>query len=262
MKRLCAAGHNSSESASADCPPVISAFEKRLPRHGKFLRSLPPAPADAETMNVPKIMAVAALFSGSVQAEQRVTIYFQDGAIAPGQTLVLAEGLAGEMFTKAGVCINWRVGHPNGEAITVGMSDAPSSYHPGALAFALPYQGFHGLLRPDTQKVCARSCPGTPGPCAGSANYSYSSGNRSALGNRRHEAHWTPADSTQMLAKLLPFTDWDVELIQEGLASRDVRMSQIENTQGCPFLLGEPRSMLPLASGFWKQSERCIRPYH
>jgi hypothetical protein len=177
-------------------------------------------------MNIPKIMAVAALFSGSVQAEQRVTVYVQDGAIVSGQMLARAEGLAGEMFANAGVSINWRAGHPNGEAITVEMSDVPSSYHPGALAFALPYQGFHITVFYDRiHKAFAPDL--APALLAHVLVHEIT---HVLQGVDRHsetgvmKAHWSTADYAQMLAKPLPFTDWDVELIQTGLASRDVRM--------------------------------------
>ena len=178
-------------------------------------------------MNIPKILAVAALFTGSVQAEQRVTVYVQDGAIVRGQTLGRAEGLAGEMFANAGVRINWRVGHPKGEAITVGMSDVPSSYHPGALAFALPYQGFHITVFYD--RIHKGFAPDLASALL--AHVLVHEITHILQGVDRHsdtgvmKAHWTTADYAQMLARPLPFTDWDVELIQEGLASRDVRMS-------------------------------------
>jgi hypothetical protein len=184
-------------------------------------------PREAETMNVPKIMAVAALFSGSVQAEQRVTIYVKDGTIVPGQTLARAEGLAGEMFAKAGVRVNWRVGHPNGEAIAVGMSDVPSSYHPGALAFASPYQSVHITVFYD--RIHKRFAPDLAPVLL--AHVLVHEITHILQGIDRHsetgvmKAQWTPADFSQMLAKPLPFTDWDVELIHEGLASRDVRIS-------------------------------------
>jgi hypothetical protein len=178
-------------------------------------------------MNMPKIIAVAALFSGSVQAEQRVTVYVQDGAIVRGQTLARAEGLAGEMFANAGVRINWRVGRPNGEAITVEMSDIPSSYHPGALAFALPYQGFHITVFYD--RIHKKFTPDLQPALL--AHVLVHEITHVLQGVDRHsetgvmKAHWTTADYAQMLAKPLPFTDWDVELIQHGLASGYLRMS-------------------------------------
>lgn len=95
-------------------------------------------------MNITRMMAVAALFSTSMQAEQRVTVFVEAGAVVPGQTLSRAEGLATDMFARAGVRINWRIGRPKREAITVGVSNVtPSSYYPGSLAFALPYEGVH-----------------------------------------------------------------------------------------------------------------------
>jgi hypothetical protein len=39
------------------------------------------------------------------------------------------------------------------------------------------------------------------------------------------KARWTTADYVQIRAQPLPFTDWDIDLIQEGLASRGLRLS-------------------------------------
>jgi hypothetical protein len=178
-------------------------------------------------MNIPKIMAVAALFSGAVQAEQRVTVYVQDGAIVPGQTLARAEGLAVEMFAAAGVRINWRAGRPNGEAITVEMSDVPSAYHPEALAFALPYEGVHITVFYD--RIRKRIAPDLAATLL--AHVLVHEITHSLQGIDRHsetgimKAHWTTADYVQMRAKPLPFTKDDAELIQKGLASRDVRLA-------------------------------------
>jgi hypothetical protein len=178
-------------------------------------------------MNIPKMMAVAALFSGAVQAEQRVTVDVQDGAIVPGQTLARAEGLAGQMFAVAGVRINWRSGRPSGDAITVGMSDVPSAYHPEALAFALPYEGVHITVFYD--RIRKRIAPDLAATLL--AHVLVHEITHSLQGIDRHsetgvmKAHWSSNDYTQMRARPLPFTDFDVELIQQGLASRDVRLA-------------------------------------
>ena len=178
-------------------------------------------------MNILNMMAAAALFSGAVQAEQRVTVYVQDGAIVPGQTLARAEGLAGEMLAQAGVRINWRVGHPNGDAITVGMSNVPSAYHPGALAFALPYEGVHITVFYD--RIHKGFAPDLAPTLL--AHVLVHEITHVLQGIDRHsetgvmKAQWTTADYVQMHAKPLPFTDWDIELIQEGIASRGVRLS-------------------------------------
>ena len=178
-------------------------------------------------MKIPKMMAVAALLSGAVQAEQRVIVYVQDGAIVPGQTLARAEGLASEMFAGAGVRITWRVGHPNGEAITVGMSDVPSAYHPEALAFALPYEGVHITVFYD--RIHKGFAPDLVPILL--AHVLVHEITHVLQGIDRHsetgvmKAHWSSTDYALMRNKPLPFTDWDVELIQGGLASRSVRFS-------------------------------------
>ena len=180
-------------------------------------------------MNVTQILAIAAVFAGSIQAEQSVTVYVQDAAIVPGQTLARAEGLAGKMFAKAGVRINWRVGRPNGDAITVGMSDVPSADHPGALAFARPFEGVHITVFYDRihKEIAPDVAP------ALLAHVLVHEITHIIQGVDRHsetgvmKAHWDTADYNQMLARPLPFTDWDLVLIQNGLASRDSRVSAL-----------------------------------
>jgi hypothetical protein len=178
-------------------------------------------------MNITQIVAIAAVFSGSVQAEQSVRVYVQDGAIVPGQTLARAEGLAGRMFAKAGVRIDWRVGAPKGTAITVGMSDVLRADHPGALAFARPYEGVHITVFYD--RIRKEFAPDIATVLL--AHVLVHEITHVIQGTARHsetgvmKAHWTTADYNRMLARPLPFTDWDIELIQKGLASRDIRLS-------------------------------------
>jgi hypothetical protein len=180
-------------------------------------------------MNITQIVAIAAVFSGSVQAEQSVTVYVQDGATVPGQTLARAEGLAGKMFAKVGIRINWRVGRPNGAAITVGMSDVPSADHPGALAFARPFEGVHITVFYDRihKEIAPDLAP------ALLAHVLVHEITHIIQGIDWHsetgvmKAHWTTADYIEMRARPLPFTDWDIELIQKGLASRSSRLSAL-----------------------------------
>ena len=180
-------------------------------------------------MNITQLLAIAAVFSGSGQAEQDVTIYVQDGAIVPGQTLARAEGLAGKMFAKVGIRINWRVGRPNGAAITVGMSDVPSAYHPGALAFAQPYEGVHITVFYD--RIHKGFAPDVAPALL--AHVLVHEITHIIQGVDRHsatgvmKAHWTTADYLEMRARPLPFTDWDIVLIRKGLASRDSRLSAL-----------------------------------
>jgi hypothetical protein len=91
------------------------------------------------------IITVLCLIGTSAWAGQRtVVVDVQDSECVPGSTLTRAESTAAAMFVAAGIRIEWRQGHPHGASITVTMSEStPLNYHPGALAFALPFEGIH-----------------------------------------------------------------------------------------------------------------------
>ena len=79
------------------------------------------------------------------RADQRVIVYLQNGAVVPERTLRRAEGLASGMFATLRIRIDWRIGRPNHEAITVGISEAsPPDYHLGALARIAASSWAHG----------------------------------------------------------------------------------------------------------------------
>src|SRR5262245_39094342 len=57
--------------------------------------------------------------------------------------LLRAEGLASEMFAKVGLTVGWhKLPKCPSDGITIRVSDhTPPSDHPGALAYAMPFEG-------------------------------------------------------------------------------------------------------------------------
>jgi hypothetical protein len=174
-------------------------------------------------MKVTMVVAATALFAMQAQARERVAVYVQNGAVVPERTLRRAEGLASAMFASLDVQIDWRIGRPNHDAITVSISkNSPSDDHPGALAFALPYEGVHIMIFYDRiQKTYAPDV--APALLAHVLVHEIA---HILEGIERHSetgimrAHWTEAEIAQMPLKPLSFAAYDVSLIQSAITVR------------------------------------------
>jgi len=159
-------------------------------------------------------------------AESEVTVCIAQPASA--HDLPHAELLASKMFEPVSVKLDWRHSCQVGDAVRIELStDTSDTEHPGALAFALPYEGVHIVVFYDR------------------INRSVGADLRSLVlahvlvheithvleGVDRHsetgvmKAHWTGTDYAQMRHKPLSFTDWDIQLIHKGLESRRVRLA-------------------------------------
>jgi len=142
-----------------------------------------------------------------------------------------AEVMASKMFAPIGVRLNWRLQHtcPAGDTIQIGISVKTSANEfPGTLAHALPYEGIHIVVFYDRIN---HSVSGDPCAAVLLAHVLVHEITHVLEGVDRHsetgvmKAQWIPADYTQMRAKPLPFTDWDIQLIHEGIESRAARLA-------------------------------------
>ncbi len=96
------------------------------------------------------VMMMAAAAAGVWAAEngevqRQVTVCAERGSAGPVANA--AEVLASKMFAEIDVRIEWRAANSCagiGNALTISISDnTPASQLPGALAYALPYEGTH-----------------------------------------------------------------------------------------------------------------------
>jgi hypothetical protein len=180
------------------------------------------------------ILALVAMpcYSEKRQNSKRsVTIYIDLRANVPLETLAHAQMLASVMFIKTGVYLNWRMGLPKSHdmkgAIAVDITSiTPSTFHPGALAYAEAYakqlNGVHVRVFFDRVE---NSGKGKLVPVLLAhvlvheiTHILQGSDHHSAEGVMK--ARWTANDLYQMLDRPLPFDPFDVDLIQRGLASR------------------------------------------
>ena len=178
-------------------------------------------------MKITAMVAMAAAVGMSAQAEQKVTVYMQDGSVVPAAVLRVAEFTAAKMFAGVGVRIDWRTERPAGaqlpreRAITVSMAaHTPAAYLPGALASAQVYEGVHITVFWDRVEQGTRAAS----RAMVLAHVLVHEITHILQGIERHsdsgvmKASWTNKDYEDMAWKPLPFTPQDIRLIHIGLA--------------------------------------------
>jgi hypothetical protein len=143
-----------------------------------------------------------------------------------------AEVLAARMFAKIGVQIEWRAanscaGIDNALAVTF-SDDTPANRLPGALAYALPYEGTHVVVFYDriTGQVKDAVVPILL------AHVLVHEITHILQGVSRHsasgvmKARFSEADHFEMKRKGLCFTKEDIDLIHIGLAWRQAQLAK------------------------------------
>ena len=158
--------------------------------------------------------------------EKAVVVYFENCLELREE--FMAKKLADQMFASASVRILWRTGAPSAEELELERpivvrfsNNTPDSEHPGALAFAVPYEGTHINIFYDRVRT---GNPRTTQVVL--AHVLVHEITHILQGIVRHsatgvmKAHWSPKDYTDMAWQPLSFTPGDIDLIQRGLAAR------------------------------------------
>jgi hypothetical protein len=176
-------------------------------------------------------MAMMAWMAGTVahagQYGQTLTVYLRDRANIPPAVRIPAQALTTKMFAEIGVSLEWCKGEPvHGSSqlpvIIELVTETPVTRLPGALAFALPYEGTHITVFFDRIEK-------TQGPSTVLAHVIVHEITHIVQGISRHsdsgvmKANWTARDLSAMQIRPLPFAAMDVELFQHGLATRKAR---------------------------------------
>jgi len=144
---------------------------------------------------------------------------------APTWNLGSARQMAGDIFFHAGIKLQWHDEQhcPSGALRVSLVSQTPENSHPGALAYALPYEGIHIVVFMD--RVSAISPASTPRVLAhvlaheithilqGCAHHSPSG---------LMKSHWCEGDFKAMAYSYLPFTAEDLELIRRQRPCREL----------------------------------------
>jgi Zn-dependent protease with chaperone function len=165
-------------------------------------------------------MAPTAAHAG--QPQQKVTVYLRDRANLPNEVGSPAKALAGQMFAKIGISLDWGKGEPAAESSPIFIElvrGTPENRMPGALAYALPYEGTHITVFYDRIEK-------TENPRVLLAHVMAHEITHVLQGISRHseagvmKAHWAGRDFGAMWFRPLSFTAEDVDLIYLGLAKR------------------------------------------
>jgi len=137
----------------------------------------------------------------------------------------LAQVMASRMFAEVGVTIRWHTGLQDCPALGILVSfggQTPETEHPGALAYALPFEGAH--IRIFHDRIVAKydhkllTCV--------LAHVLVHEITHILQGNDSHaesgvmKAQWSTSDLWQMAWKPLPFTSANIQMIDRGLAAR------------------------------------------
>jgi hypothetical protein len=187
-------------------------------------------------MNIKTAIAMSLALGVSAHAAANVRVCVNPGTNTFPVVLVRAEAIASRMFATAGVVIEWHTAEPAvcrnpAETRTVILdfdTDTPRGVHPGALAYAKPYEAIHIVVLYD------RIATNSEGPGQVSALLAHVMTHEITHlleGFAHHsrtgvmKANWDRNDMRQMAFKSLPFDPEDIDLIQLGLSQRAARLT-------------------------------------
>ena len=132
-----------------------------------------------------------------------------------------AKMMTGEMFGRIGVKLEWYLRECPPGALRVSLStDTPTDLMPGALAYALPYEGTHIVVFWDrVQDTIDRShwSELLAHVFAHEITHILERINRHS-GSGIMQAHWSAAEITNLAHRPLRFAPEDMDLIYRGLA--------------------------------------------
>lgn len=156
----------------------------------------------------------------------QIRVYLRENAAAvPLPVRARAQSLASDMFANIGISLKWRSGNPSpseNDSIAIHLtSGTPESFRPGALAFALPYEGVHirifwdriALFHFATQVLAHVMVHEITHILQGIAEHS---------DEGIMKAQWTRGDLIAMAVAPLRFTPADVDRIYSGMENRGI----------------------------------------
>lgn len=173
-------------------------------------------------------MAALAVISayGRISAGECVTVTLHGTEQIPVVALAVAEQTASQTFRDIGVSLYWRISasEPVSEACAeIGVrftSDSQAAFHPGALAYALPYQAGGVRIGVFANRVLRCGSDRQNGLFLGQVRSHEIGHTLEGIGRHSREglmkAHWSSEDLGRMFAHPLRFAGEDAELIHLG----------------------------------------------
>ena len=170
------------------------------------------------------IVAATGAAATTEDSEQSLTVYINAIPKMPALTLPIAEGIACEIFSQAGVHIVWKGGWPKKQiarqTILVNIeSYFPANLYPGALAYTRGFEGVHITVFYDRVENSAPTevVPKLLGHVLAHEITHILEGVNGHSLEGVMKAHWSATDILSMAHKILPFDPSDVQLIHMGM---------------------------------------------
>ena len=179
-------------------------------------------------MNIKATMAMILALGVSAQAAGTIRVCVNSSTYASVLALNRAKAISSRMFATAGVALEWRSAgtaacrgfQPTRIVVLDFATNVPPSQHPGAMAYAFPYEAVHIVVLFDRIEQNARSATDV---CALLAHVMTHEITHLLQGVSRHsltgvmKSNWDTHDFMQMAQNPLPFTPEDIDLIRLGL---------------------------------------------
>ena len=178
-------------------------------------------------------MATMAATAGRIQAhaqalpaapDRKVTVCFAHDAGVPFDVIGRAEAAASLIYRQIGVSLEWRSTRCPGGSIQIGLQFVtPRTDHPGAFAYALPYEGTHIVVFYDRVAATARDHQSTASLLGHVMAHEIG---HILEGIDRHsesglmKANWSADEIQLMRVRPMVFSGMDAEMIYHGLESR------------------------------------------
>jgi len=169
-------------------------------------------------------MVGSTVWAGAVPAnEPQVVVCMASPGDIPMENLAAAKAVSSGIFAGIGVNIQWRrPSHCSTQGISITFSNhTPAGLMPGAMAYALPYEGTHIVVFYDRVKDKPGRWPILLGHVIAHEITHLLQGVARHSESGVMKATWTGADYQQMTLKPLQFTDEDAMLIHDSLRVRE-----------------------------------------
>jgi hypothetical protein len=193
---------------------------------------------------VTAVVAGFLVLVGTIHAAESVEVYVNSNSV-PGDVVAWAEKISSRMFASAGVAVSWHAVRSlsrSGMQTPVILMDfqvkTPEGSHPGAMAYALPYEGVHITVLYDRIRASSRSnLVLIPMILANVMTHEIThilEGIDCHAASGIMKAHWDETDFFVMTRSPLKFTARDIDLIREGTLRRNGRMGrESAHAQAC-----------------------------
>jgi len=187
-------------------------------------------------MRIAAIIVVAMGLAGTARTAEKIRVYV-DSNNGPTEVIARAKEVSTRMFAIAGVALEWRPVVPGEKQTATGRNmvmeferNTAPDRHPGAMAYALPYDGVHIVVLYDRILTCTRDNPLHRSMIL--AHVMTHEITHVLQGIERHsatgvmKARWDAKDFLNMTFSPLPFTVDDIDLLHTALRLRQTSQAR------------------------------------